>query len=144
MELLHNRVVENMIARDVRASSSPDEYFVFCVGTDPVKQGEFKRWAYAEDIGIKPLIGSYRGQLEHSFIANMNDFDRIKPWLNLQESVLLLGSANHWNVREASMKYLATDSTELIGRLKSVTPLEAVRNDSWTYDPYTNQFFIVV
>ena len=141
MRELHERVIENMMAVDVRPSSRPDEYFIFCVGQTPDRLNAFKHWVYEEGIGCKPLIGSYQNQIEHSFIANQKDFDRIKPWIHDQETVLLLGTRG-WQVREATLQYVATGRSKAVGRFKAVTAMEALAQDSWTLDPFTGQYYV--
>lgn len=141
--MLHERVRENMRkSSGVWARSSSDCYFIFCVGQSIIKQKAFMSFAYHGNIGIKPLIGSYKGQTEQSFIANLDDYDRIAPWLEAEESILLLGACNSDNQPEATLKFLATGQLECLGYLTLVPRDVAFAEECWTLDPFTKSYYI--
>lgn len=139
-QLLYERVRQNLTS-GIWARSLSARYFVFCVGQSIHKQKAFIAFAYTSGIGIKPLFGSYKGQAEQSFIADMKDYDQIEPWLEAEESILLIGSCNSENQPTATLRYLATGEDVPIGRMVPVRREEALSQDSWTYDPFQKVYF---
>lgn len=97
---------------------------------------------------MKTLIGSYLGVMEYSFVCNEADFNNHVATMGFtsgQESILKL--TNTFNGRTskrtlASLVYSSGD-IEQLGELKSVSKDDALSEDGWTYDPTTNQYFIV-
>ena len=97
---------------------------------------------------MKTLIGSYLGVMEYSFVLNEADFNNHVATMGFtsgQESILKL--TNTFNGRTskrtlASLVYSSGD-IEQLGELKSVSKDDALSEDGWTYDPTTNQYFIV-
>lgn len=126
----------------VWARSRADSYFIFCVGQDIVKRQAFIAWARNQDIGFKPLLGMYRGQAEHSFIANMKDYDRIIPWCDGEETVLHLSQPDARDNYRATLHYLATDMRVDLGRLYNVGKQEALASENWTNDPFFGAYFV--
>ena len=112
-------------------------------------------------INFKDMKGSYvmesNGQkiVEDCYIINAKHFfdDAIQYLIKGQESVLWLSGASHDDTRKARLVFNnATDSdgnkiydianAQDIGRMKQVSKEEADKSDYWTYDPYTNTYFI--
>lgn len=122
--------------------SSAHQYFIFCVGQSIVKSNAFMTFALHQDIGMKPLFGQYKGQPERSFIANLKDYDAIAPWLQAEESILLIGSSNTKGQPKATLRYLATGEEVPMGRLRQVTREEALAEDSWTLCPLTKCYYV--
>lgn len=92
----------------------------------------------------KPLTGSYKGQCEYSHAVVLNKplidekvlLDLARDWK--QESVLLLDKD-----RRAELIFLDKNVQRLpVGRFTAVYDLEALKHDSWTYDPMYNQYYI--
>lgn len=145
MEALYERVRENMAASGgIWHRSSNKKYFIYCVGQSLIKQKAFMSWAYSNDIGVKPLFGCYKGQSEQSFISNYDDFSAIKPWLEAEESILLLGACNSRNEPKATLKLLQTGEECNLGRLRPATREYALGRTSWTFDPFTQQYYVCV
>lgn len=128
-------------------------YFIFAVG-DLYRVHQFRSWASDKKIGFKSLMGAYNGVVEHSFIANVNDYELIRSygWLDGQESVLELGVCDSRNHRPATLYYL--DSGELVdigmfrpinwvekGMKKYEVQAEYLKNNPWTFDPSTATHF---
>jgi hypothetical protein len=89
-------------------------------------------------------IGSYKGQLEQSFILLREDFDlvvRDSQWVKDQESILHLEDGAY-GVVYGALEYLATGTTEHIGVLREIDRREVSAYDAWTYRPDLNKYFI--
>lgn len=147
MDLFYQRIADNLAPIGPRPSSTADEYFIFCVGQDEYTIDHFKRWSLENDVMVKPLIGQYHGHIENAFIANMNDYQRLKRWFATQESVLLLGR-REMEVREATMEYQPTQyepegKQVKFGKFKRVAKRVALQHDSWTFDHFTGNYYIV-
>lgn len=134
--------VRKNTAGGIWARSSADQYFIYCVGQSPIIINAFMTWAYNRQIGLKPLVGMYKGQPERSFVSNLADLDTLSPWLQRQETILVLGQCNSDNQPSATLKYLETGILEPLGHLKPVTAAVALTNDSWTYDPAFKAHYI--
>ncbi|MGR3504932.1 MAG: hypothetical protein ACU0B7_03565 [Paracoccaceae bacterium] len=126
----------------VWARSSADRYFIYCVGRSPIIINAFMTWAFDREIGLKPLVGMYKGQSERSFLSNLDQLETISPWLQRQETILELGQCNSNNQPSATLKYLQTGVLEPLGHLKPVTAKVALTHDSWTYDPAFKAHYI--
>lgn len=124
--------------------SSAAQYFIYCVGQNPIQTNAFMCWAYNNDVSIKPLLGQYKGQSERSFISRMDQFDLIQPWLRREESYLCLRSMRGADDPLATLHYLSTDTTEELGYLRQVPRHVAFKCDSWTLDPLTGCYYAVV
>jgi hypothetical protein len=141
MKAIDDRVYANLEQGGVRPSSHPQQYFIYCVGQEPDRIDAFLTYCLEEDIGVKPLYGTYNGQPEESFISNWKDFDAIQPWLSEQQSILFLDSANIRGHRKAKLIY-RSGWEEDKGLLRQVTRRLAIQQPSWTYDPYTDAYFV--
>ena len=74
--------------------------------------------------------GSYKGQIETSFICHRTDFDKlVEPYgfVSNQESILRVSECNK---QYATLEYLPTRRLESIGSLKSVSKKEAMKQDA--------------
>lgn len=148
--MLDNTDIETRVMERVRANagsgiwphSRPNQYFIFCVGQDPIKINAFMSWAYHNDISIKPLVGHYNGQPERSFIVDQKNYDAIRPWLKNEESVLLIGRVGRSGNPTAVLYYLKTDQEIDLGELRHVSREEAHSRPSWSYDPLTKCYFV--
>ena len=108
---------------------------------------DFLRWN-AELGHIKPVIGSYKGQKENSWIISAARFyssDQVPDWVNAchfdgQESVLFLdGQRGAW-LRFAP-RYDESDQVYL-GQWRRVTEAEALKREAWTFDPAFGNYYI--
>lgn len=93
---------------------------------------------------VKTCVGSYKGQLETSFLMRSDDFvDHVQGsvYITGQESILRVSECNK---QYATLVYLADDSTEFIGSLKCVDKDTALAQDAWTYRPDVDQYWITV
>lgn len=93
-------------------------------------------------IPVKRLVGSYKGQTEHSFIAPMNKYEAIAPWLNEEESILHIHGFNSRDVPKATLLFLKTGEQVELGLMFPVAKEVALSRDNWTYDPTYNAYFI--
>jgi hypothetical protein len=90
----------------------------------------------------KPLLGKYKGQLEHSFIAQMHNYNLISPWLDDEESILHIHSFNSSAEPKATLIFLKEGREVYLGRLVPVLHAEALALDDWTYDIQFDNYFI--
>lgn len=122
--------------------SRPDNYFIFCVGQDHYRIQAFRTAMKEADVPIKPLLGMYKGASEISFIANMTDLETIKPWMNKEESILVIGRSDHRDKPTCTLEFLDTGEQEDLGNLLWVSRAEAMKRDSWTFDPIYGSYYI--
>lgn len=95
----------------------------------------------AGNIAYKEVIGCYMGQFEQSFLIQDNvDFALDIAKLYEQECILELSAFT----RDARLIYPHTKSSISIGSFVSVDKDTAQRQDSYTYDPETKQYFITI
>lgn len=90
-------------------------------------------------------VGSYKGQMEQSFILLRDDFDAVvrgTDWIKEQESVLHVEDGAY-GVVYGALEYLASGSVEHIGVMREASQSEALQHDGWTYRPDLNKYFIV-
>lgn len=114
-------------------------YVIFSIDreNDAFAMNAFKN--YIADIQRKvvvsnliPLIGSYKGTLENSFIWNVDDFNthiRDTIYIKDQESILHVASGNKM---EATLEFLSDGSEEFIGCMHVVCEAEAMSSEAWT------------
>ena len=126
---------------DIRAQSRPGKFVIFCVGQDAQKVEEFRKWAATEALSIKQLKGSYKGQLEDSFITSLETFQKLKHWTLEEESVLVLREPDGWGARPAALQF-RTGEPQPAGYLRACEKLRALKEESWTYDPSTDTYYI--
>lgn len=91
-----------------------------------------------------PMIGSYKGQKEHSFICRREDFDtylRDTRWVEKQESILHVASGNKM---EATLEYIdgSGRADEPLGCMHQVCREEAYASEAYTYSPSLNAYWI--
>ena len=141
MQAIDDRIFANLNDIGPRPSSKPGQYFIYCVGQDPERIALFLEYCLEFDIGVKPLYGMYNGQREESFISNWRNFADIAPWLNEEESILFLDSANIRGHRKAKLIY-RDGREEDKGILRSVTRPIAIKQPSFTYDPYQDTYYV--
>ena len=100
---------------------------------------------HSSGIQFTRVLGSYKGDLEHSYMVHAKHFDAIKELAKTfnQESILILD-----NERRASLVY--TDGTLIdghdytkIGQFKAVDERTAKAGDAWTYRANINQYYVV-
>ena len=140
-----DRVMEraqNDSANGIWPHSRPDQYFIFCVGQNPILINGFMSWAYNSNIGIKPLIGMYKGAQERSFISNYDNFELIKHWLSREETVLILSKDVEDGDPKAVLHYLGTCVDESVGHLRQAARHTAIKKSSWTLDPLTGCYYV--
>lgn len=116
-------------------------FVIFCVGQDIRKVAAFRIWATSENIGFKSLKGCYNGQTEDSFIVALTDYPKVTPWTDGEDSVLVLGSCDARDRRPARLMF-NDGSSHHLGLFHSCSREEALKRQSWTYDPTQNTYFI--
>lgn len=138
-------------ASGVWPTSSPvafDEYAVFCVGNNKVREAAFKAWAVAHGIGFKELVGAYKGVTETSFIVNVKSLPRIMRDVRLdgEESILLLGpryrEGRMHGDRLARLWFPAENRTVPIGHFREASKAYAMSRDGWTFDPSDETYWV--
>lgn len=134
-------------------SALTSSFVIFSVGDDILRQAQFNAWAVANGLAFKRLIGSYKGQAEHSFICPAENLPMLSDWLTGQESVLHLGPLYRDGIahgdREARLGFLREDgtavsppATQRLGLYGWAPRDEALRQEAWTYDPTLDEYFI--
>lgn len=126
----------------VHPHSSGETFFIFCVGQSLITINAFRASMANQGIPIKPLIGSYQGTTEHSFIARMSDYRHIEPWLNDEESILHIHDYDARDNPRATLLYLKEGTEIDLGRMYPVSREEALAEHSWTYDPVYQRYFV--
>lgn len=122
--------------------SSSDTFFIYCVGQSLVVINAFKSAMAHEGIPAKPLMGRYKGQNEYSFISRMSDYPKIAPWLRDEESILHIHSFDSRDRPKATLKFLKEGRAVNLGRMVPVPREEAIVQDSFTYDPTYDVYFV--
>lgn len=92
---------------------------------------------------IKPVIGCYKGELENSYVIPVNPVS-LGSVLALareynQESILSLDSTRNAYLIPAQ----TINDEEYLGQFVSVPAIVAKQQDSYTYDPSTDTYYIV-
>lgn len=131
----------------IQQYSTDERYFI--VEADNGNHVEFSKWLAVMHIGHKLLLGSYKGEVDYSFLINARDWHKVRDsgFINNQECILYLwshayGYVNYGvNARMATMYYLKTGDTIPLGCFVAVNADDA--NDcDWTYDIETKQFYV--
>lgn len=89
---------------------------------------------FVQDFKPKRVLGSYKGILETSFVANADTDDKLDAVIQLakqynQESVLIIDEQ-----RRASLFFIKTGQYEPIGDFRAVDAETAKSLDNWTLD----------
>lgn len=90
---------------------------------------------------IKPVQGSYKGEVEDGFITSevvFNEYFKDSAFISQQESVLRVSGCNKMY---ATLIY-NDGSHEGIGSMCAVSEDVAKRRDGWTYLPHTGNYYI--
>lgn len=91
-----------------------------------------------------PLVGMYKGEHENSYICLSYDFNSfVLPmgFVTGQESILRVSECNK---KYTDLIMLQGGKQVHLGCMKSVTEEQAMREESWSYRPDLNQYFITV
>jgi len=94
----------------------------------------------AMKISYEKVLGNYQGTEEMSYIVT--DMTKLDVIIGIarefdQESILLRNEDN-----DCKLYFLESKQYQPIGKLEAVTVTEALNNDSYTYSPRLNQYFI--
>ena len=120
--------------------SALQSYMIFGVGQDPAKISAFTSWAADNGIGIKALVGKYEGRVDHCFIAQHKHYIRIKPFLQKEESILVLDRFDAHGIPHARLIF-RDGCEEEKGALQLISLEEALLSPSWTLDPINGNYF---
>lgn len=87
-----------------------------------------------------PLMGSYKGNEERSYMLSMSDHGKalVVAREHNQESIL-----TRYSDGSVYLYYLDTFEQEYLGQFEAVSESEAKSQDSWTYRPDLDQYYIV-
>ncbi len=88
-------------------------------------------------------IGSYKGELELSFLMNTSDFEaNVRPYgfIDHQESILQVSECN----KQYADLMFADGTRQSIGSLQDVTKEQAMASEAWTYRPDLNKYWVAV
>lgn len=121
-----------------------EEYIIFSVGNDIIKEHALMQFCAEKGIGCKPLFGMYNGQTERSFIVNSKFYTDCFPWFRNEDCVLFLTPyVPGEGARKAYLHGIrSTVPDKVIGYFKETTKEYALTLDAWTYDPTTNKYYI--
>lgn len=94
------------------------------------------------DYTLPPLLGSYKGETERSYVFEYNNLNEYLVLLHLakhtrQESVLLLNEAN-----DTALLFCESGERVPLGQFKTVEQSEALSHDAWSYSPVDNKFYL--
>lgn len=96
---------------------------------------------------LKPCIGSYKGQMENSYIMRLDDFDLVvsgSGYVDNQESILLV-EEGHRGVLYGTLLFSSISMKDQpLGILRAVPPERAMTHDGWTYRPDLDTYYVVV
>ena len=129
-------------------SVNKDQYIIF----SSKKPRDFVRdFLIANTIGFQDIVGSIKGELEDSFIINLNDLKLIHDGgiLDGQETILLLDQEDAGR-RPAYKLYthlihdftLGADVLVSIGTMREVEEEVAKASDYFSYRPDLNTYFV--
>lgn len=130
--------------------STPDkDYIIFSGAQGKSKQEDntidinVRALLNSEDIPFKEIKGRYRGFTEASYIV---PFEYAPIILDIaeeleQQSVLILTNHKH-GLYKARLKYIGNKEDEDIGFLRSTDKDAALAQDSYSYRPDTDTYFI--
>jgi len=123
-------------------------YVIFTIDFEhnPHRQNIFMNYLAeraSEMVGnVIPMLGSYKGVAENSFICRKDDFDKHLRWsvfLSGQESILHVASGNKM---EATLEYLADGSMVPLGCMHQVCKEEAMQAEAYSYRPDLDIYWI--
>lgn len=93
---------------------------------------------------IKPCVGSYKGQLEQSYIMTRQDFDRYvkaSGYIDNQESILLL-EVGHRGVTYGTLIFSGFEQDMPLGIMRAIPKDQAMSYDAWTYRPELDTYYV--
>jgi hypothetical protein len=79
---------------------------------------------------MEMCIGSYKGQLERSYIILANDIEHVKDYIKGQESILRVSGDTR---QPCVLEFLATGEVMPLGPMREVQAHEAMMHDAWTF-----------
>lgn len=93
-------------------------------------------------LNVYPLIGTYKGVQENSFMVHINTDEQMLfinelAHFHNQESILIVD-----NEGMAELKFMADNSTEFVGQL--MVALEQPDVDCYSYNPATKEYYLTV
>lgn len=133
---------------------SSDERYVIVAIDRQTKLGKqvFEAWLKDLNIGYKPLLGKYKGEVQYSYIVNARDWKvvRMSGFVSRQESILYLWPHAYGYVeygidaRKATLYDLATHEAIDLGPFIAVntSEIDTVYKD-WSYDINHDQYYAV-
>jgi hypothetical protein len=133
----------------VQPWSSPEQFVIFSHDATYGHSDELAFYLQARDIGFKALVGCYKGTKEPAWIVNARDWRQIAAsgWIDGQESVLHLGPYDNGS-RAAALYYgqrqegASADTAHWIGRFHQEAKAYALKQDAWTFDPSTGDYYV--
>lgn len=118
------------------------------------EEGAFAVFLLMEGIDqrVKRCIGSYKGQIETSYITSVEVFHFIDKsgWLDDQESVLEVSGCNKMyttlHYREDSSRWgvRRIRKPEFLGSMHCVSETVAKLYDAWTFVEHQNRWYVAV
>lgn len=98
------------------------------------KEQHVEAYMRAHSIGFKKVKGSYKGNMEDSYVAIVDDDVKLDTIFSIaarfsQESILVVDE-----LRQASFHDVLTGDVKTVGSFTAVTALEAQGLDGWTLD----------
>lgn len=122
-----------------------NRYVVFAIDGEYSK-ADFLAYLADNDIGVKTLLGSYKGLVEDAYIINARHVPAILGFIKGQESVLELGPQRNFGggllLRPAQLTFRDNRPIVDLGYFQEVGKEFAGKSDSWTYDPSTGKYWV--
>lgn len=122
-----------------------NRYTIFAIDSEHTK-ADFLTYLGNNGIGVKVLLGSYKGLVEDAYIINSRHVAFILGFIKGQESVLELGPQRNFGggllLRPAQLTYRDNRPIVDLGYFQEVGKEFAGKSDSWTYDPSTGKYWV--
>jgi hypothetical protein len=127
-------------------SSQYPEIAIIALGAFDIKRDQEVLRRHFGEQEYPALVGHYKGVQENSYIVELRKtltgkitlgdvVDLAKKWN--QESVLLLD-----NQRGAHLIYTDDRPDDYLGAWRELPKTQAIKHDSYTYDPRVNKYFV--
>lgn len=120
----------------------PEQYYILALNHGGLDQ-ETEILKEFTDYNIKPLHGSYKGQIERSYMIKTSRERALEvATKHNQESILELGEMHPILGRKAQLVYISSNETQDLGHLRGVSKEEAEKSEAWTYDCTSGQYYL--
>ncbi len=117
---------------------SSQSFLIFSSGTPEL----LERAMGIRKIPYKSLKGKYKGKEENCFIAPLKPMRDLATLLSDQDSALVLSPVQANGFRDAFLHVQEGRQVLPLGIFKPVPKEYAIAQESWTYDPEQDEYFV--